>query len=36
VDSLRCRCGDYIAENPADLDEHVMAMMHVEDGTHHG
>lgn len=35
VDELKCRCG-YEATDARDLDEHVMAMMHVFDGTHHG
>lgn len=30
-----CRCG-YPAENGQDLDDHVLAVMHVTDGTHHG
>jgi len=32
----RCRCGNYYAESEQDLDEHVAAMMLVEDGVSHG
>jgi hypothetical protein len=34
--AVPCRCGNYDATDPADLDEHVAAMIHVHDGTDHG
>lgn len=34
--STMCACGDYFATSPRDLDDHVSAMMHVNDGKHHG
>lgn len=34
--STMCRCGDYFATSEADLDEHVAAMMLVNDGKSHG
>lgn len=32
---MRCRCG-YDAKGELDLEEHVLAMMHVDDGSSHG
>ena len=31
----RCVCGKYLATNETDLDEHIAAMMHVDDGDSH-
>lgn len=33
---LPCRCGQYVATSERDMDEHVAAMMHVNDGLNHG
>jgi|SRR5215469_8569209 len=32
---IECHCG-YETNSPDDLDEHVLAMMHVDNGEHHG
>lgn len=31
-----CRCGEYLATSIPDIDEHVAAMMNVEDEKQHG
>lgn len=30
----KCPCG-YQPEDEEDRDQHILAMMHVDDGTHH-
>ena len=34
--AIPCRCGEYTATSEQDMDEHVLAMMSVSDGKHHG
>jgi len=31
-----CRCGDYVATSIPDMDDHVVAMMHLDPGEDHG